>query len=268
MVTDDLKRARDIPLAVREAAEQQIKHYTVGFVSVKDPNEPEIRGSGTLIKLGSVRAILTAEHVVRDLQKHEELGLVISEKEQRPIFISMEFHFLPIARGNVDSDGPDIAIVFLSSNVASTLEAQKSFLNLDTDLSLIRNSPPTYDRGFGYTAGYRGVFHQDQGKCRGFTLQIGFGQIKASSQETDEYDYLDFPVSFKVYTGNNDFSGLSGGGVWHVLFELDNEPRITKMLLSGVIYYQTEPDQTSCRLICHGRKSIYKTVYNLLQDRA
>ena len=32
MVTDDLIRARDIPLAVREAAEQQIKHYTVAKI--------------------------------------------------------------------------------------------------------------------------------------------------------------------------------------------------------------------------------------------
>jgi len=84
------------------------------------------------------------------------------------------------------------------------------------------------------------------------------------------YDYFDVPA---FYEGDNDlpetFAGVSGGGLWFVpLSKSTSKPETIQVhhpTLMGVAFYQTGVED-SCRVIrCHGAKSIYTKMQDIVE---
>ena len=102
---------------------------------------------------------------------------------------------------------------------------------------------------------------------KGFYAQFGAGGVERE-YTSKGYDYLEIVAKYKL--GRDlpiSFWGTSGGGLWQVqlLESAKRELEIKEMILSGVAFYQFEKNDNRRIIKCHGRQSVYKTVYDLIK---
>ena len=95
-----------------ETVRGDLTDFTVGFVKflpLQKPNSIVLAGSGTLISVGGVRAILTAQHVISNLPDSGPVGLITPTRHgpiRHRTFVDMErVQKIPIAKGKTDSKG-------------------------------------------------------------------------------------------------------------------------------------------------------------------
>lgn len=64
------------------------------------------------------------------------------------------------------------------------------------------------------------------------------------------------------------FGGISGGGVWQVplLKTKEGEIQAKEPIFSGVAFYQTAIVDKKRTIRCHGRRSVYESVYKALRN--
>ena len=108
--------------------------FVIGFVKYLGEGvtpKPCLAGSGTLVKLGSIRAILTAAHVLSNLPRSGPVGLILYSRNSTRVHqfdLNMEtVRQIQIGKGPVDSDGPDLALAILPFPKVGSIEAVKSF---------------------------------------------------------------------------------------------------------------------------------------------
>src|ERR1051326_6899879 len=131
-----LLQLKDLPGAAQDMVAQETKPYTVVIII----NDEQI-GSGTLVRIGDVHGILTAEHVVRHPDR-PDLRLdntapdgprLLLPPAEFPGGIAIESFALRVfttQRSN-DSHGPDLAFVTLPpSPLLSELRLRKVFYPL------------------------------------------------------------------------------------------------------------------------------------------
>ena len=267
----------DIPPSFVETVIRHLANFSMGFVrdyETPDGTDAALLGSGTLIQVGSTRAILTARHVLEVLPRSGQLGLILSTIAEFTTVEVDELHYLEIGRGPDERDGPDIGAVILSQDIGSALAARKSFIYLERQRERILNEPPALDYGLWFVHGYL-----DE-RTREFKDMEGFHRVKvfqcfSAGGRVDEarrigrYDYFTFPLSYgEGSVAPEDFRGTSGGGLWQVLVgeKPDGTPEPREYLLSGVAFYQEpiQADQSAVR--CHGRRSVYDVAYKAIQQ--
>lgn len=107
--------------------------------------------------------------------------------------------------------------------------------------------------------GQRGYYRLKQ-----FTGFAGAGVVGAETHG-GEFDYLVFEARFgDKYGGPNNFQGMSGGGLWQMVYDERKEVlSVRDGLLSGVAFYQSVVSG-GIDISCHGRRSVYKGVYDRL----
>src|SRR5262245_28912132 len=104
-----MERKFDLPLSsISDAVYKSIMHrvadYTVGFLKIKKGQRGKdliLLGSGTLVTVQGIYAILTAHHVMEVLPTNGELGLVYSTVTHATVAID-GLRYLKIDRGNLD----------------------------------------------------------------------------------------------------------------------------------------------------------------------
>ena len=79
-----------------------------------------------------------------------------------------------IAKGQNDSDGPDIGLIVLPQEIIGRLKAEKSFFNIDRRRDRFNTGFIPIDRGFWFTLGFPGVFEFDIEPNRGFAEIKGY----------------------------------------------------------------------------------------------
>ncbi|TAK06472.1 hypothetical protein EPO44_05370 [bacterium] len=266
----------EVPERLIESVGHVLYDYSLGFVRIEDTPDGEdavLVGSGTLITLQNKYAVLTAHHVVKALPRKDRLGLILSSKLNATTVPVGGLHYLEIARGSVDSEGPDLGAVVLPSPIVGSLTAKKSFYNLDLRREQLLNRKPEINNGVWFVYGFveewtveeKGVGGYERAK--GFNALAGMGGVN-SSYTVGNYDYFIFPVS---YGGRSEaprnFGGMSGGGLWQVTLEKDSHGELTRQtpLLSGIVFYQGPIKANQSTLSCHGRRSVYEVVYEALK---
>ena len=268
----------DIPESLIRSCTESLWHFTVGFVRVERSErgvDAILLGSGVLVKMGDVSAILTADHVLDVLPRSGRLGLILSEKSERTTIDFSEIKYLSIDRGDDSGRGPDIGAVLLSHDVASVLEARKLFYNLDLRKERILSSPPDDREGIWVAQGFveeKTVLDPNPSpyeRVKGFCQFGAFGGVGdyVSSGDHDYYTFpLDRPPSEDI---PSNFGGCSGGGLWHVLLKETEggELAVDQLLLQGLIFFQQEPHEGSSALRCHGSRSIYCVAYSAIGQR-
>lgn len=269
---------RDLPESVLNEAIQLLAPYVIGFVGYtrnSDGEDVQLLGSGTLVSVGSTKAILTAHHVVSILPRDGRLGFVISVTPQRHDADVQGLTYLKIARGYSDADGPDLGVVILSPAIAAALAASKSFYNLDSRRGPLLNSPPEIKGGMWFVNGFVDEYTWEGPGTGRITKVKGFYNLSGAGGPDEEvvvgdYDYFDFPVSVGGRaSAPHSFGGMSGGGLWQFAIVKDGELlRPMKPLLSGVVFYQYETTERQRGVKCHGRRSVYRVVYDAIRDFA
>ncbi|MGR3301493.1 MAG: hypothetical protein ACUZ8I_03210 [Candidatus Scalindua sp.] len=107
-----------------ETISSRLYHYQIGLVKLKKTNSSEDAipaGSGTLVEIDGLYAILTAQHVIKELPKSGDIGFVISPNIEKLIVKSEFLNKIEVARGSVESEGPDLGIILLPSLIAGQL---------------------------------------------------------------------------------------------------------------------------------------------------
>ena len=140
-------------MGLAKNAYDDLTDYSVGFIksSPHEPTEPVLAGSGTLVSANGFRAILTAQHVLTNLPTNGQIGLLtpmrFGSRIHRLTVDTQHVHKIPIAKGDDDSQGPDLGLLVLAPADWSRLPTGKIFYNLSKRQDLILNKPPEDNRG-------------------------------------------------------------------------------------------------------------------------
>jgi len=242
----------------------------VGTYSVPIVVNGELCGSGTLIRCGDTYGILTAHHVVKQLDftanSDKKLYLSVADFPHRLTFEMRNLASITIAEPVSDESGPDMAFIkFPPSAPLGEIKARKSFL----DISVVPETKlqeSLYDDGLWIVVGFPGQLVASVGVSSSSTpavcfRRIAFGVEQVVRSEFGEFDYLEILLDCPVKRWSlSSFGGMSGCGVWRVPIYRDGETKeflYRNCYLAGIAFYQTEEADNSRRLRCHGGRSIF-----------
>ncbi len=266
---------RHLPNSLLEAVALDLAQYSIGFLRIEDTPRGQdaiLLGSGTLVTVGSTHAILTAHHVLQVLPKHGRVGLILSPTLHQHTVDTQALVYREIARGTIDSEGPDLGAVILAPSIAAAIAAKKTFYNLDSRREQLLHTPPDLHDGVWFVHGFVGERTVEEPGRDGYSLIKGFYSFSGAGGPDElpvpigNHDYFAFPVSYDARSvAPNSFGGMSGGGLWQVTLIRDPQGVICpkKSLLSGVVFYQEATD-TECVVKCHGRSSVYNVAYEAI----
>lgn len=265
-------------LLARSASE--LADYSIGFVKLYEGEssiDGELGGSGTLVSINGRYAILTADHVLENLPNTGNVGLILPTRygaQLHRVTLNMALaQKVRIARGTVESDGPDIGVLLIPTPIVSTIKASKSFYNLDKKNPEGSDSLPI-DRGFWLLCGMAHEWTRDTSpehgyqKVKIFRGICGAG-IVSSERSVGEFDYLDFETTYDgAYEGPESYGGFSGGGLWQIdVAKTQNGELVIKdKILSGVIFYQSALENNCRTIVCHGRRSVYEEAAEAIRN--
>ncbi len=254
-----------------------LSNYSVGFtlpVSRTDCVDAVSGGSGTLVAIDNVLGILTASHVINELRRYEDVGLILVSPVQTELhnvsFKTQLAHDYSFTCGQEPSHGPDLGLIIPPPNVLDTLKARMSFYNLSKRKVPMLERPQSVENGFWVLSGIVGERTSDAPPERGFSKVKVFRGIHGAGKvvngyDRDSFDYLVFEALYnEFYEGPESYGGVSGGGLWQVLVRPDGSAlEIAECLLSGVAFHQSAQNETPAgevirEITCHGRRSLYQ----------
>jgi len=267
-------KVRELPDSVFAAISARLSHYTIGFIRLtpsSQGDQPQLLGSGVLVKADSVHAVLTTAHVLPLLPTSGKLCVLLEPTPQPHVVDTIGLEYRSVAHGSVDAEGPDLAAVILAPSIASSLAAKKSFYNLDRWRDTALQAPGDVHDGVWAVQGWLNErtqvienFHTHERTTRFYNF-TGLGGPDPSTSR-DGYDYFDF-----VYERTNPdvppqpWGGVSGGGLWQIPLKRDGDS-ITdvKALLRGIAFYQAEQTGAPFSIRCHGIQSVYDRAYSTI----
>ena len=222
-------------------------------------------GSGTLVQAGDNYGILTAAHVVNELERKEKVAIFLDGGSGPLVFKKSTIEFSQCTDAKFVEDGPDIGFIRIPNANVGAIAAIKSFVNLDSQQQKLNAGEPDTNVGVWCTTGFPealGSQKMEDGVLRttlfGF---VGVGTIE-NLENRGGFDYCDAGVDLLPDKSMpSTFEGMSGGGLWQVtIAQKDDSLEIADRYLSGVVYYQTAIKDHERFIKCHGRKSIYEYV--------
>lgn len=250
-------------------ASRATNEYSVSLINGND-----LKGSATLVSIGTTLGLLTAHHVwqaVRKGQCQDHFCMVLGSQLGR--FEHPFDECTPLIVGEYSADheeeGPDLAFIrFDHEPRIGPLKGRKSFYPLEAERGQMFNGIP-YDRCpwlvWGTPA--EGTFKSssETGEPIVRVNQFAGGAEFSGIVERDGFDFVKIKVTCGRDGFPNDYGGVSGGGVWIAIrYSEDPEGRVLKpsinLLLAGVAYYQSEETEGYKTLSLHGPKSIYERV--------
>lgn len=266
----------ELPEGFLTPTQEAIANFVVGFVEVRNPKREEDAhaiGSGTLVRFGDRRGIITAAHVLDRLKRQAIYEFVVPFMQKRPHRLSIDAaHCEPVLFGpsRQEADGPDLACLVLSEPDARRFDPYRSFFNLDKRRDQILKHPEDVMTGVWQLAGMIEEMSKDADvqprheRVKEFWCLMSEVGIPVPS-ERGGFDYFDCEV--RAPAGEEipkSFGGTSGGGLWHLLLKRnDGKVEVSSYFLSGVAYYEALGENRRA-ILCHGRKSIYDKMLQVL----
>jgi len=272
-------QVKDLPEKVFDEIFGAIWPYSIGLVAVTECSSGEdalLMGSGTLIRVGDTKGILTAYHVVSSdrYRKARYLGLDFLSHIHRFIADKEYVKIVEVAKPREPSIGPDLAVIILPDVKIPWVEATKRFWDISLRRHDVLPNPVDRDIGLWCLVGFPDEFTRMEDPRPGFNNVKGFcnmfGWSGVQREWFDgEYDYLDISVLYEDDIALPvSFGGVSGGGIWQIplLESGDGVIESKEPIFSGVAFYETAIEDKKRCIRGHGRSSVYETVYKKLKD--
>lgn len=268
----------ELPIEALKEFETEIGYYSLALIGLRQTGTPEeeiaLTASGTLIEFNGTFCVLTAGHVIAKFNEEliDFIGFTIAKYRNsfkiNKDSLLMNYKWVR----SCDTNGPDLGIIIIPSEYVGRFKAHKNFWNI----GLRRNqalSREYRDVCFWALCGAPAIKCSFSEGKSGFksTLSQHMGpwlSNKIEELSSDGFDYIDV-----IFDGTpdpdwpQDFCGLSGGGLWQVILEHDeNTGKIScrQILLIGVSFYQFFDCPSRSRIRCHGINSIYDKIYEIL----
>jgi hypothetical protein len=256
-----------------------LAHYSMGFLELYPPDRVELRGSGTLVRVGKTYGVLTAAHVWRVVSKLREVGIYLYPPRKLEIHAITEdprvMDAVSFENDKDDEFGPDIAFIRLRESKAASIEKYATFLNLDGHLQKAAEGPPENSKAMDAVAG--GVYELGQKENvfenRRLILQnslLHVGHAMYIDDGRNGFDRLEFtPDLGPEFVPPSSYGGMSGGGCFRVYFPSsgDGEPEPITFHLLGVAFYETKVDGKPDKLICHGPLSVHEKLVPAIHQK-
>ena len=198
------------------------------------------------------------------------LGIVLVPGEHRNITEFQHLKIIDIAKGSIDSEGPDLSFIVLPYTKVSEIKPYKNFYDLTVDKDRMLNKPPDVHGGIWLLCGTVGERTKEETSSKGFGKIMSFEGLCAivgvdRLYRQDDFDYIEADVEYgKGLDVPNTFGGVSGGSLWQVPVKKNDGGKLETVsyFLSGVAFYESEIKETKRFIKCHGRESIYQHAYH------
>jgi hypothetical protein len=255
-------------------ARDRLRWYTVGFLRLGQNSGAETAdsaGSGTLVQIGGSYYILTAAHVAAKLPQSGDVGILrfpSNPGQMQRLKLNMA-HVEPTVIGGepFTETGPDLALLRLPENFASTLKATNNFFNMSLKRDAVLDGKVPSRKCFDCVAGVVAertspveVAADGKSVKRSFEASFEPGILGAFST-SDGFDVSEFtPQVDEGYVAPNSYEGVSGAALWRIFCEEDADGLLTvkEPWLFGLAFWQSETRSDGSRTIqCHGPKSLY-----------
>lgn len=270
-------RVKDLPIELIGRISRVLHSYSTALIKITGTSSTgesaNLIGSGTLVCIGDVYGILTAQHVVELISKPCKLGMILTEGVHRFDVDEEHLQIIEIAKPNNQEYGPDLAFIRLPISKVVEIRVYKTFLDLDVDKEELLNKPPNIHDGVWFLCGVPGEWTKPDQSEKGFDLVSSFEGLCGAGGVTDEYDidgydYIDALIEYVDKTSlPKSFGGFSGGCLWQVILKksTDNGLEPDRYLFYGVPFYQTSIRDGERQIRCHSRKSVYELAYNVIE---
>lgn len=257
----------------------QVARYSVGFVRAVG-GKLILHGSGTFASIGNTFGILTAAHVIDQLPDEGEMGLLRFFDDNMPqrTAINMEHtDRLQIEPNNTSADGPDIGFLKLAALDVSNLQARSNFHNLERRITTYKNPPESGQLALEAIVGT--IDELTTTNVAAASIQslyqarvelVDFVAREVHTKNSRTFDLLRYrPQVPGGYVPPRSYEGMSGGGLWRAYCSKNssNEDVIDDLLIWGVAFHQSLPDQTGRVITCHGPTSVYEMLIEAVRIR-
>ncbi len=268
----------EMPEALRKEICDRVSRHSISILAVDHVDGKDVSrlcGSGTLVRVGNVEAVVTAQHVLAKSAwaDAEYVGFAYLDYEHgRPHLKSM-FTEVHIAEPQSNAEGPDLAAIIIPSELGGWLREKKWFVNLEKVRDMYSGDPLPLGFGVWAIAGSPDFMSLREDSERGATDILSltsYVMLSGPNRGFDKsgYDYLDIGVKYSEEEClPPSFGGVSGGGLWQVPIELkkDKSHKVHDPIYSGVAFYEELIPGKSGLIRCHGRLSVWDKVLNHLK---
>ena len=253
-----------------------IEPYTVCLLYLTGENGTPMQcGCGTLVRYRDRHGILTAAHVMQQLQSKDEIALVLGSRKGLHRVRTDHVQFVFGDGYNEEASEPDIGIIRLSPHTVSIIAGYLSFVNLEVHKQQIESNYYPENLGVWVLMGFPKEFNQKAEYNEAtsthsmdiYALATIISEPIPRKSDVDNYDYYHAKVNIDETVTDiswhpSSFEGFSGGGIWQVIIEGADtgEFKVGRRIFSGVIYWQTDFENGSRDIKCHGRSSIYNMI--------
>ncbi len=227
-----MAEAKEVKIEIDDSFTSSVCDYSVGFLKFRRAEKQEIAepaGTGTFVKLGGIYGVLTAGHVLNQLDPQNTVGLVRFPSVQPPIQnrrLDLQLTDRIVLWNGKDCDAPDIAFLKIPQLDGRALEAAGAvFYNL----SLAREFKPSKpDHRMSVCHAVVGVVGEWTEEVpaqfmKGLKMVIG-GLFGAATDlrafKESEIDLVEATISHGPRIPKS-HGGISGGALWELHVELD-----------------------------------------------
>jgi hypothetical protein len=272
-------RVSDLSNSLLERITRVLQSHSTALIQITQRADRRQRGqligSGTFVLIDGIAGILTAQHVTQLLDKSAQLGLILVEEEHSFTIDVQHLTIVELTDRITPGNGPDLAFIQLPLARVLQIKPYRSFWNLSVDREAILTNPPPHNAGVWFVCGVPDERTSIEPSTAGFGRIMSFNGFcgaggPSSEYEKDNYDYFDFDVEYKDTEDiPTNFGGVSGGALWQVILRGPSPARLepARYMFCGVPFYQSELRQRRRIIRCHGRKSIYDALFQMVKEK-
>ena len=240
---------------------EKVRYFsTVFYIPNEDTGFFVTLGSGTFVRFGSEKYVLTASHVIDEIRKLDLIGISIGGNGK---FYRLETKYLDFKQLKGDrytEEGPDIGLMRLPSIYTGQVEASgKIFYEISKEKTLEQE----YGNEFGFwaIAGWPEERIENQIGKESITkavCQINLTLDPQLGGRENDLLSLKLPGASEEH-GLKTHGGMSGGGCWHAILGISGgKYYLHDISLRGVVFYEFVNTDAASVLIAHEKNAIYK----------
>lgn len=242
--------ARDIADAILS----YISNFAVGFVQKMGDAGSKVLGSGVLVSIEGRRGILTAGHVAAKYERLTEIGLVrfVTTGNQRRMLKLEDTRTIIVQSSNSFEESKevfDLAFTQLPPDIASAIQAQQIFLNVERNREKFEAPPPAEGKHVDVMLGLVAEF-SDQPFVSGTEVVSPMRAIMHPCHVCEQTNGLLTveALDYNLHELPKKFGGMSGGGLWRVYFtENETDSQIVTTVLCGIATWQIDDRKIACQ---------------------